>query len=57
LTAIAARDNRRYARPETIIKEAHVNRNRGLECLRELAKEGQYNGFKRSPRKPGKSRG
>jgi hypothetical protein len=52
----AIKDRGQNTRPETILKEAHVGRNRGLACLRELAKEGHYNGFKRSPRSSGKTR-
>jgi hypothetical protein len=54
LGAIKARG--RDASPGIIIPEAHVNRSRAYECLRQLAKEGHYNGFKRSPRHSGKTR-
>jgi hypothetical protein len=54
LSAIKARGSN--ASPTIIIREAHVNRNRALECLRQLAKEGRYNGFKRPPRSRGKTR-
>jgi hypothetical protein len=53
LAAITARGPN--ASPTIIIKEAHVNRNRALECLRRLAKEGRYKGFKRLPRNSGKT--